>query len=267
MTSQHAIEAFTTYQRGRAFSPHTIRRRRTSLSSAAAYSSPLPLIAITAELVEEWLGTFSSPRTKHAYRSDLSAFFIWAVKRQLVETSPMDHVDSVRVPRGLPRPVPAELVSPIIAAATDPQLRLAIALAAFAGLRRAEIVALTADDVSLHSNPPTLMVRDGKWAQDRLVPLHPQLVTMLAATRTHRYVPMCADSLGAKAAEHMRSHGWDYTIHRLRATFATELARATGGNVVLVAKMLGHSSIQTTMGYVGWSGGEGGAAVASMYAA
>lgn len=146
-------------------------------------------------------------------------------------------------------------------------MKLALALAAYAGLRRAEIVALTADDVSLHSDPPTLVVRDGKGGRDRLVPLHPKLVMMLSSSRAHRYVPILAETLGAKAAEHMRSHGWDYTIHQLRATFATELARATKGNVVLVSKMLGHSSIQTTMGYVGWTGGEGGAAVAAMYAA
>ena len=267
MTTQHAIETFSTYQRTRSFSRHTIRRRRTSLSSLGRHIAPMPLTAATTELVEEWLGTFTSPRTKHAYRSDVAAFFTWATKRQIVESSPMDHVDSVRVPKGLPRPVPAELVPTIIATAPDTTLKLALALAAYAGLRRAEIVELTADDVSLHSHPPTLVVRDGKWAQDRLVPLHPKLVVMLSSSKVHRFVPLRADTLGTKAAEHMRSHGWDYTIHQLRATFATELARATAGNVVLVSKMLGHSSIQTTMGYVGWSGGEGGAAVASMYAA
>ena len=73
MTTQHAIDSFSTYQRTRSFSRHTIRRRRTSLSSLGRWIAPMPLTAATAELVEEWLGTFATPRTKHAYRSDVAA--------------------------------------------------------------------------------------------------------------------------------------------------------------------------------------------------
>lgn len=120
MTTQHAIDAFSNYQATRSFSRHTIRRRRTSLSSLGRHLAPMPLTAATAELVDEWLGTFETPRTKHAYRSDVAAFFTWAVKRHVVESSPMDEVDSVRVPKGLPRPVPAEFVASIIASASDP---------------------------------------------------------------------------------------------------------------------------------------------------
>jgi integrase len=268
MTTTQALASFATYQKGRAFSPHTIRRRQTSLASIARYIDPLPLLAATPDLVEEWLGTFVTPRTKHAYRSDLSSFFAWAVKRQLVERSPMEQVDSIRVPKGLPHPVPVELVRPIIDAAPTVTLRLTLALAAYAGLRRAEISVLTPDDVAMFTDPPTLTVRDGKWGQDRSVPLHPTLGKLLAAHQGRgRYVPLQPDTVGKMAADHMRGLGFDFTIHQLRATFATELARATAGNVILVAKMLGHGSIQTTMGYVGWSGGEGGAAISSMYAA
>jgi len=42
----------------------------------------------------------------------------------------------------------------------------------------------------------------------------------------------------------------------IRHAYGTELARVLDGNVVAVGRAMGHSSPQTTMGYIGWNGGD-----------
>ena len=248
------VDDFLAHLAMRAMSDKTIRRRRSSLRSLARFAHPQPLLEVGAETIEDWLATFSAPRTRHAYRSDVAAFFDWAAKRRLA-TSPMAEVGTVRVPKSLPHPVPANLLPTIIATAEGTTLRLALALAAYAGLRCAEITTLLPDHVDHAAG--VIFVRDGKGSKDRVVPLHPVLATML---RGHRgagpYVPVTPDHLGKRASAHMRALGIDATLHNLRATFATELSRQTNGNLLLVGEMLGHASLDTTRGYVRLGGSE-----------
>lgn len=238
----------------RAMSPKTIKRRRSSLRSLERWAHPQPLLQVGAETIEEWLATFVAPRTRHAYRSDVAAFFDWASKRRLA-VSPMEQVGTVRVPKSLPHPVPAHLLPTIIATAEGTTLRLALALAVYAGLRCEEITTLLPDNVDHAAE--VIVIRNGKGAKDRVVPLHPTLATML---RGHRgagpFVPVTPDHLGKRASAHMRGLGIDATLHNLRATFATELSRQTNGNLLLVGEMLGHASLDTTRGYVRLGGSE-----------
>lgn len=259
-----ATSDFHRYQQLRALSPKTIRRRSVTLKQFAAYVAPLTLLQTDAVLVDEWLGTFTSPATRRAYRSDLMAFYTWAVKRDLC-ANPVLKTDSVRVPRALPRPVPPSHLGAILAAA-PPDVRVMVALAAYAGLRRAEIAALDAADIDLTSEAPTLAVRCGKGGKDRIVPVHPLLAAILADCPKHGpIVGVTAGTVGAKVAAHLRSLGIEATAHKLRATFGTELARATEGNVILIARLLGHENITTSMTYVGWAGGPATEAVKRMY--
>lgn len=259
------VEAFSTYQRTRGFSENTIRRRELSVAMFARFIAPMPLAAATTELIDEWLGTFASPRTRHAYRSDVRVFYTWASKRNLVDGNPAEDVDRVKVPKSLPRPVPAEAVAPVIDAA-DGWLRVALALAAYAGLRCAEACSLTMADIDRHRG--VLTVRNGKGGRDRTVPLHPALVVVLDELHPRpgqRLVPVRSKHVGAAASAHLRRLGLPHTIHNLRATFATSLARATNGNLVVVAEALGHESVQTTVGYVRLGGSDQlRAAVAAM---
>ncbi len=227
----------------------------------------MPLAVVDGQTVEEWVGTFRAPRTRHAYRSDVHALYVWARKRHLVDHNPVDDTDSIRVPKGLPRPLPADAVRQVITTAPTSDLRLALALAIFAGLRRAEICALLTDDVALHVDRPYLTVRNGKWGKDRRVPLHPDLVKMLEQRigRQGHIVHFTPDVLGRLAATHIRSCGHDRTLHSLRATFATELARRSNGNVKLVKELLGHETLNTADQYIGVWGIVGIEAVDDMY--
>jgi len=243
------LELFVKYQQARSFAQATIDRRSSSINTFARFIAPVPLEQANAADVDEWVGTLRAPRTKHAYRSDLAAFYGWALRRRLVAENPVAGTDAVRVPRSLPRPVPTIAVPHLIITARQP-LRTGLALAAYAGLRRIEIVRLTTDDVTF-GDDARLVVRCGKGSKDRSVPIHPALAAELQDRRPQgsRWVPLTAQQLGRRAAEHMRRHGFDCTLHQLRHSFGTEAARAWNGNVQVVGNMMGHESANTTLGY------------------
>lgn len=265
--SDHLVRLFVAHLSSRRMSPATIKRRTVSLGSFVRWMAPASITTATGPDIEDWLSSFDAARTRSAYRSDLSAFFRWAQRRQIVDRSPVVDTDPIRVPKSLPRPIPVDAVPAIVAAAPMP-LRLALALAAFAGLRRAEIIALTSSDVQL-SPEPLLAVRNGKGGKDRIVPLHPVLVAMLTNVRADgsRLVPLSYDALGRQAVAHLARMGFHGTLHQFRHSFGTEMARVLGGNLVAVGALMGHESPSTTQAYVGWGGGETALAVAQAFAA
>jgi integrase len=239
------IDQFSQWQAGRNLSSSTIRRRQVTLR---AFASMVELGDATVVHVETFLGQQQSPATRHAYRCDLAVFYKWAVRRNLLGHDPVVQTDSIKQPKRLPRPVPPEVVPSLVASCPDRHIRLAMALAAYAGLRRAEICALRSTDIRLHPTP-MIDVRDGKGGRDRAVPLHPVLATMLAGQRG-RIVPLSTDWVGRQAAAHIRRYGIDATLHQLRHTFGTVMADLLTGDLVELGKIMGHSSPQTTLGYV-----------------
>lgn len=250
------IRQYCAHLQMRHLSPATIKRRRTCLSLFERFAAPTSLLDVTAEHVEDFLGAQRAARTKHAYRSDLRSFYGWALKKGMVKRSPAHEVPTIKVPRSLPRPV---RLTDALGTLTFGSLRVRrmVGLALFAGLRRAEIAALQAEDVWTHADPPMLIVRHGKGARDRSVPIHPLLVSLMSGLPSSGPVFPVTDgstikpeSVSGAIREHLAAAGIDATPHQLRHTFGTELARASGGNLVLCAEWMGHASPSTTMGYV-----------------
>lgn len=137
------------------------------------------------------------------------------------------------------------------------------------GLRVSEICALEMRDVILDGGHPSLIVRDGKggkkrgvklgtalrdhlaafvrWKSDvaqSLAPTAPLFVSSrgaaLTRTAVYRVFRSCADAVGIPTR---------FSIHSCRHTYASMLYRASGYNLRLVQKQLGHRSIQTTQIY------------------
>lgn len=265
-TTESLLIAFTAWQLQRGFSRMTIKRRRTSVTGLQAWMDPAPMWTARPDDIDDWLGTFPSARTRHAYRSDLAVFFKWGTRRGVLTENPMELVDSIKVPKSLPRPVPASRIDELIAAAPTRRIATAIALAAYAGLRRAEITKLTTDDIYLETVPPVLHVRGGKGGKDRAVPIHPNLARQLAQYRHGRVVPVTPNCCGTEVAAHLRACGINATMHQLRHTFGTEVVRASNGNLMLGGVLMGHESPNTTRGYVALvAGGDAAAAVGRMY--
>lgn len=254
------LPLFVAYQLYRGFSPATIKRRSTSLGAFGRFLSPRSAREATTEQAQEFLSTFRTAATRYAYRADLAAFYRWAHRRDLVKSNPLELVDPVKVPKTLPRPVPADMVPALITACSDPDVQLMVALAAYAGLRRAEIATLSMADVT-HD---TIVIRNGKGAKDRMIPLHPRLRLMLAGRRGQLF-DVSKNSVGRRVAEHLRACGVDATCHQLRHTFGTELARLTHGDLLLVGSLMGHECTDTTKGYTAFDSSRSASAVAELY--
>ena len=249
--------AFADYQRLRGYSELTITRRTSTLRQLERLAAPATLATVCPDIIAELLAAHPKPRTRHAYLSDLRAFYRWAYRRSLVDNDPTALIDGVKVPRSLPRPVERP---ERITVADDPDTALMVALALYAGLRRADIARLAAEDC--HGGH--IVVRGGKGGKDRVIPMHPKIAALIEG-RTGPLFTCNADTVGRRIKRHLASCGITATAHQLRHTFGTELARVTGGDLVLIGAMMGHATTTTTLGYTQLGGDKGAAAVAGMF--
>lgn len=120
-------------------------------------------------------------------------------------------------------------------------------------MRAGEIARAHGDD--LIGEPGAELVRIvGKGNKERIIPAHPEVVRVLSANPGAWILPspvkvghpMMADSVG-KALGRALGDGW--TAHSLRHAFGTEAYTRTR-DLLLVARWMGHGSIETTRGYV-----------------
>jgi site-specific recombinase XerD len=141
--------------------------------------------------------------------------------------------------------------------------RLLLALFAYAGLRRSELLGLDCDDVDLDRR--LIRVRNAKGGRQRVVPIHPGLVPLFvtyAATRTPTGDPalfvgvqgrrLSPTILTATFRRYTAAAGVAkskrITPHTLRHVFATELLSA-GANLRQIQELLGHKHLDSTQRY------------------
>ena len=133
-----------------------------------------------------------------------------------------------------------------------------------AGLRVSEALALEVPDILLHVDLPTLRVRQGKGKKSRIVPVHPELHSVLSSAlefgnvaedgRIIRAVRSTADHWIRQATERAQRNGTiaagrRISNHTLRHSYARHLLM-NGIPINLLSRWLGHSSIQTTLIYL-----------------
>ncbi len=127
------------------------------------------------------------------------------------------------------------------------------------GLRLSEVTALDLGDLALSARKGTVTVRNGKGGRWRLVPLNSQAREALAAWLAESRYRACESpalfigSTGRRLTDRgvdlvLRRIALDASAHTLRHTAATMLVRS-GVDIVLVAEVLGHSSLETTRRY------------------
>lgn len=211
------------------------------------FAQDADLAEATTEDVLAWLSNPTlKPATRRSYRASLRMFYRWMRLTGRRQDDPTEATRPVRVPRSAPRPASAEALDEALANACQED-RLALLLAALAGLRRAEIANLHADDLG-----DTSIRVEGKGGVVRYVPIHPALMKELrpwAARGGYLFrgrggtSAISADAMGRRISRLL-----DTGAHSLRHKFATDAYRGTK-DLRAVQELLGHSSIITTQVY------------------
>jgi integrase/recombinase XerC len=228
---------------------NTILRRRATLRSLGNAGTA------TREEVETWWATRrdKSPNTRSNDLANLRSFYKWARRWEHRDDDPTLRLDAPKVPRGLPRPISrADLYR--LLATLPPDLRRAVCLGAYGGLRVSEAASLSWLDVDTETRRLRVL---GKGSKTRLVGLGPLLLDELLPDVGGNVVtaggrPYTADNLQRKVNRAIRAADVDATFHQLRHRFGTVGLAATG-NLLAVSRAMGHSSPATTAVYAATS--------------
>jgi site-specific recombinase XerD len=238
---------------------------------------------LTGEQLAGYRGAVSSGRLAPASQAQrlaaIRSFLRWSGTMGAHQLNGDIIRTALRTPRATVRRPYAVLTEPeilrVLAAADTTRDRALLAVLVGAGLRAAEVCALDVGDlVEDHEGGAALHVRQGKGRKDRIVPVQPDVATLIrsyladtgrrlgqsgplfrahdrgserriGATRlATRSVGYLVERLCARAgveAKHISPHS-------LRHTMAIRALRG-GASIVALSKVLGHSQITTTQRY------------------
>jgi site-specific recombinase XerD len=178
---------------------------------------------------------------------------------------PMFPGDLPRQDHPLPKALDDATAAKLLRAAQDDRrmlVRVTVEMLLRTGLRVSEFTGLRADAVVLIGAGPWLHVPVGKLREDRYLPLHPQLVTLIDAYRARHVPPGHPLLLPRENGRPLDRHTVTRMInragaaaglghihpHQLRHTLATQ-AINRGMSLEAIAALLGHRSLDMTLRY------------------
>ena len=262
------------WMRLRELSPRTVEQRLTAMHSLIRWAQA-PSLMLDAGHLNGWqraLAEHVAPASRSSYVSQVRSFYGWATAAGLVESDPTAVLVAPKLRQGKPRPISEADLERALAQAPD-RVAPMLVLAAYAGLRAAEIGALDRADV-LDRQDPALLVVTGKGGKERIVPAGAGTVAAL-----HRYgLPASGpvfrreDGRPGRLSGNLVSHlccgylhsvGIEDTFHALRHRFLSQIYRETH-DIRLTQELAGHESPATTAIYVQWSSEDAARAVAQL---
>ena len=243
---QTDLDAFVQYLHAAGRAPTTIRLRRMHLERAFVWIATPPLEVAEDQLLAYLAANDWKPETRKSVRASLCGFYGWAIKTGRLTVDPSRNLPSVSVPMGEPHPTPDPNTHAALAT-DDPDLRLMVMLAAYAGLRRAEVASLHSSNVI-----GDVLRVTGKGGKERDIPAHPAILDLLRGREGYVFPGkvdghLSPDWVGKRIKAALgKDSGW--TAHSLRHRFATR-AYAGERDLLTVQQLLGHSSVATTQRY------------------
>lgn len=262
------------------FSSHTVTSYQTDLTQFAAYLRAEYELADPAQathpLIRGWvvslMGQDLDPRTVNRKVACLRSFYKFLLRVHRIEANPMLRIKAPKMAKKLPEFVPEEALNRLLntfefednfAGARD---QLVLETLYGTGIRLSELLGITEDDVD--GNARTVRVT-GKGNKQRLVPLNPSLLLVLAKYQAHRlaeFGPVA--SSGAllrtdkgeplyeklvyrtvkKYLSQVSTSAAHQHPHALRHAFATHLL-GKGADLNAIKELLGHASLAATQVY------------------
>lgn len=202
----------------------------------------------------------------------LIVFFRWCVKKGLLSENYVEGLDLPKREKLLPKKLKKEDAFKLLETVYNYPYRqeytryrnhALFALYLFSGLRKSEALNLRLQDVDIENL--SIFVRQGKGSKDRVVPMSVTLAHTLSKylnerTKARKTCPEFFTSSNKNQGftvhglkhfieDFKRDTGFDFTIHKLRHTFATLMLEG-GCDIFSLSKMMGHSDIKTTTIYL-----------------
>lgn len=195
----------------------------------------------------------------------LRRYFQFLAEKEVIESNPAKGVKELRRTPTAPKAIGRSAVRRLLREATvreDHRSAAILGLFVYGGLRISEVSALKLGDIDLTERRGSLLVRHGKHNKERLVPIPIEARRMLvnylqsrpAAETDYIFVgrglkPLGIDGVRYTVRKYGVAIGIDLHPHALRHTFATQYLEANNNDIVGLAQILGHESIQTTSRY------------------
>ena len=300
------VPIYTEAMEIRHYSPHTIETQRMLLRWFVQFCAEREihhLHAVTRELVERYQRHLYLLRVKigspsrhgagggtgdpaalrpltiagqHGRLWAVVRFFRWCVRSGHLEHTPAGVIELPRLPKRLPKPaltvaeVERILAVPDITTAAGLRDRAMLEVLYATGIRRAELVALTLDDIDRERQ--LIRVQQGKGRKGRLAPISPRALSWLDryqrevwarfpqamehrrvfiraedAQVAHRGRPIAPDLVTRLLGNYLVASGVAKAgaCHIYRHTAAT-LMMENGADIRAIQDFLGHSEIKTT---------------------
>ena len=241
--------AWFTQSNGEPFSPQAI-----TILDVRAYKSHLQTVARF------------KPATINRRLAALARYCRFAKAQGLISENPTGDVQGVRQqqavrPKALDGIELRRLLREVHKSGNKRDIAI-IEVLANTGLRVGELVSLAMEDVELSERKGQVTVRSGKGAKYRQVPLNadarralygylevrPQGVTDYFFVG-QRGIGLTPSAIWRLVKRYGQGAGLEISPHTLRHTFGTRLVRENGVDLVSVASMMGHESLDTTAVY------------------
>jgi site-specific recombinase XerD len=253
------LEAFLNYHLDRGHSGRTVEAYNRVLSDFLGQVNPN--ICTIHDLYNYVSGKRDlAANSRNLIIACIKSFFKWMVRFEYRKENPAGNLERVKLQKSFPRYVTEEDFAKMYQKAKT-KLRLMITLGFRAGLRLSEILNLKIGDFI--PDQRVLVVRKGKGAKERWIPLCSELSSMLSIyLKTERtfagdddYIfltgrgnPFTRDCFYTVWNTLMKKCGLKYNPHALRHGFGTEGLKRTG-DIKSVSLVMGHSSVGPTQIY------------------
>ncbi|WP_262002236.1 tyrosine-type recombinase/integrase [Microbacterium sp. Mcb102] len=236
-------------------SPNTIRARREQLAHMARRIGMLP-DAVRAPHLLRYVGAMDwSTETRRSRYAGLREFYKWAKRNGYTLVNPAKQLPRVKAATPNPDPVPAPVYEASQRSARvrgDKRAEIMLRLAYDHGLRRSEIAVGHSEDLRQDLLGWSLLVH-GKGRKVRIVPLTPRMALELRALGPGHFFPGKIDGhlSPRRVGEVLRdSIDGNWTGHKLRHAFGTNVHEATNGDVMTAGKLLGHANLSASQHYI-----------------
>ena len=247
-STQECIEAIAHYRAAQGHSPNTAKLDAWMLRAIGVPPQEATLMDLERVVMRN-----KNKGSRSTYCARLRSCFVALRKLGLIDNTADEGLPNLKAPQNLPRPLTDDQVDRLHAGLKGTHLDI-FRLAILTGARSMEVWAMTGEDLTNGIHGPELLLH-GKGGKEESIPAHPRVVEIIDSYNTLGRIftrwgtPLALSHAMGTAMRRVLDPEY-VEFHQCRHTFGTKLMTASGNDLLLVSKVMRHSSMGTTMGYV-----------------